>query len=88
MQETMLRAYVGFHTFSDGTNLRAWLFRTMTNTYINGLRRAHHRPDEYLADHITDRQLAVGDPHPSRRPLSAEPDALDALSDNQLATHW
>jgi RNA polymerase sigma-70 factor, ECF subfamily len=60
MQETVVRAYVGFHTFSDGTDLRAWLFRTMNNTYINGLRRAHHRPGEYL----TDRQLAAGDPHP------------------------
>src|SRR4051812_44625157 len=85
MQETVVRAYVGFHTFSDGTDLRAWLFRMMTNTYINGLRRAHHRPGEYLTDHITDRQLAVGDPHPSRGPLSAEPDALGALSVNQLA---
>jgi RNA polymerase sigma-70 factor, ECF subfamily len=85
MQETMLRAYVGFHTLSDGTNLRAWLFRIMTNTYINGLRRARHRPGEYLTDHITDRQLAAGDPHPSRGPLSAELDALDAWPDIQLA---
>ena len=85
MQETMLRAYVGFHTLSDGTNLRAWLFRIMTNTYINGLRRAQHRPGEYLADHITDRQLAAGDPHSSRGPLSAELDAMDALPDIQLA---
>ena len=56
VQETMLRAYAGFNTFSEGTNLRAWLFRIMTNTYINGLRRAQHRPSEYLTDHITDRQ--------------------------------
>ena len=48
----MLRAYVGFNTFCEGTNLRAWLFRIMTNTYINGLRRAQHRPCEYLTDHI------------------------------------
>jgi RNA polymerase sigma-70 factor (ECF subfamily) len=52
VQETMLRAYVGFNTFCEGTNLRAWLFRIMTNTYINGLRRAQHRPCEYLTDHI------------------------------------
>src|SRR4051794_22272715 len=56
VQETMLRAYVGFNTLSDGTNLRAWLFRIMTNTYINGLRRVQHRPSEYLSEHITDRQ--------------------------------
>jgi RNA polymerase sigma-70 factor (ECF subfamily) len=50
MQETMLRAYAGFNTFSERTNLRAWLFRVMTSTYINGLRRAQHRPSEYLTD--------------------------------------
>src|SRR4051794_29563807 len=85
MQETMLRAYAAFNTFFDGTNLRAWLFRIMTNTYINGLRRAQHCPSEYLTDHIPDRQLAVRDRHPSQGPRSAELDALDALHDIQLA---
>jgi RNA polymerase sigma-70 factor (ECF subfamily) len=61
VQETMLKAYAGFNTFSEGTNLRAWLFRIMTNTYINYLLRAHHRPSEYLIDHIIDRQLAAQD---------------------------
>src|SRR5262245_5834999 len=36
VQETMLRAYAGFNTLSQGTNLRAWLFRIMINTYKNG----------------------------------------------------
>jgi RNA polymerase sigma-70 factor (ECF subfamily) len=85
VQETMLRAYAGFNTFSEGTNIRAWLFRIMTNTYINGLRRAQHRPREYLSDHITDRQLAAQDRHSSHGPRSAELDALDALPDNELA---
>jgi RNA polymerase sigma-70 factor (ECF subfamily) len=85
VQETMLRAYAGFSTFSEGTNLRAWLFRIMTNTYINGLRRAQHRPSEYLTDHITDRQLTAQDRHSSQGPRSAELDALDALPDIQLA---
>jgi RNA polymerase sigma-70 factor, ECF subfamily len=71
VQETMLRAYAGFNTFSEGTNLRAWLFRIMTNTYINGLRRARHRPSEYLTDQITDRQLAAQDRHSSQ---DASPD--------------
>lgn len=85
VQETMLRAYAGFNTFSEGTNLRAWLFRIMTNTYINGLRRVQHRPSEYLTDHITDRQLAAKDRHSSQGPRSAELDALDALPDIELA---
>jgi RNA polymerase sigma-70 factor (ECF subfamily) len=50
MQETMLRAYAGFGTFSEGTNIGAWLFRIMANTYINGLRRALHRPGDYLSE--------------------------------------
>ena len=85
VQETMLRAYVGFNTFSEGTNIRAWLFRIMTNTYINGLRRAQRRPSEYLSDHITDRQLAGQDRHSSQGPRSAELDALDALPDMEVA---
>ena len=70
VQETMLRAYAGFNTFSEGTNLRAWLSRIMTDTYINGLRRAQHRPSEYLTDHITDRQLSTPDRHCPQRPRS------------------
>jgi RNA polymerase sigma-70 factor, ECF subfamily len=85
VQETMLRAYVGFNTVSDGTNFRAWLFRIMTNTYINGLRRAQHRPSEYLTNHITACQLATQDRHSSEGPRSPELDALDALPDVQHA---
>ncbi len=59
VQEAVLRAYADFNTFSEGTNLRAWLFRIMTNTYINGLHRAQHRPSEYL----TDRRLAAQTRH-------------------------
>ncbi len=80
VQETMLRAYVGFNTFSDGTNLRAWLFRIMTNTYLNGLRRAQHRPSEYLTHNIGDRQRAAHYRHSSQWPRSAElADALVTL---------
>ena len=68
MQESMLRAYADFNTFSEGTNLQAWLFRIMTNTYINGLHRAQHCPSEYLARQITDRKLAAQARHPSRGP--------------------
>jgi sigma-70-like protein len=71
IQETMLKAYAGFNTLSEDTNIRAWLFRIMSDTYINGLRRAQHRPSEYLVGHITDRQLAAVDQHSSQGPRSA-----------------
>ncbi len=51
VQETYLKGYRSFHTFTEGTNLRAWLFRIMTNTYINNYRAKQRRPDETgLAD--------------------------------------
>ena len=51
VQEAYLRAYRGFATFNDGTNLRAWLFRILTNTYINTYRAKQRRPQESeLAD--------------------------------------
>lgn len=84
VQETMLKAYAGFNTFSEGTNLRAWMFRIMTSTYINFLLRARHRPSEYLVDHITERQLAAQDRQSPDWPRSFELDALDALPDIEL----
>ena len=51
VQETYLRAYRGFGGFTEGTNLRAWLFRILTNTYINTYRAKQRRPEETdLAD--------------------------------------
>jgi len=85
VQETMLKAYAGFNTLSEGTSLRAWLFRIMTNTYINFLLRAHHRPSEYLSDRITGRQLAAQRGQSPDWPRSFEFDALDTLPDIELA---
>ena len=46
VQDALLRAYRGYHTFREGTNLRAWLFRILTNTFINEYRRRSRRPKE------------------------------------------
>ena len=46
VQETLLKAYRSYHTFKEGTNLRAWLFRILTNTFINEYRRRSRRPRE------------------------------------------
>jgi RNA polymerase sigma factor (sigma-70 family) len=59
VQETMLKAYADFNTFSEGTNVRAWLLGVMINTYFNSLRRAQHRPNDAL-DALPDRGPAEG----------------------------
>lgn len=76
----MLRAYAGFNTFSDGTNLRAWVFRVTANTYINGLRRTQHRASGYL----TDRQRRPG-PTLFARATIGRTRCTDALPEIQLA---
>src|SRR5919199_3934442 len=46
VQETYLKAYRAFDTFQQGTNLKAWLYRILTNTFINSYRSKKRRPDE------------------------------------------
>src|SRR5215204_1630745 len=65
VQETYLRAYRGFGGFQEGTNLKAWLYRILTNTYINSYRAKKRRPDETELDEITDWQLAANAEHSS-----------------------
>lgn len=50
VQETFAKAYAAFHQFRPGTNLRAWLYRILTNTYINHYRKEQRRPTEVSAD--------------------------------------
>ncbi len=85
VQETMLRAYAGFNTFSEETNVLAWLFRVMTSTYINYLLRAHRRPSEYLADRIVDGHSPSRDRQSPDWPRSFDLVALDASPDIELA---
>ncbi len=57
VQETFAKAYSAFHQFEPGTNLRAWLYRILTNTYINQYRKRQRRPDEYPQEEIDDFSL-------------------------------
>lgn len=84
VQETMLKAYSSFHTYRDGTNIRAWLFRILGNTWINTYRTAQRRPQEVFADALSDAQLAE---YAQRFPLgvgSAESAALQSMGDDEL----
>jgi RNA polymerase sigma-70 factor, ECF subfamily len=85
VQETMARAYAGFGSFQSGTNLKAWLFRIVTNNYINGYRKKRRQPTQYSTEHVTDQHLAEAYARatPAGR-RSAEDQALDALPDNDI----
>ncbi|WP_439651068.1 sigma-70 family RNA polymerase sigma factor [Nocardia panacis] len=84
VQETFVKAYQGFRSFREGTNLRAWLYRILTNTYINSYRKKQRQPAQYPTDEITDWQLAATAEHTSTGLRSAEVEALDALPDDDI----
>jgi RNA polymerase sigma-70 factor (ECF subfamily) len=84
LQETMVKAYAGFRSFREGTNLKAWLYRILTNTYINSYRRRQRQPSEYPTEEITDWQLAANAEHSSSGLRSAEVEALEALPDDEI----
>ncbi|MFR9751200.1 sigma-70 family RNA polymerase sigma factor [Nocardia sp. 004] len=84
VQETYVKAFQGFKSFREGTNLRAWLYRILTNTYINSYRKKQRQPAQYPTDEITDWQLAATAEHTSQGLRSAEVEALDALPDHDI----
>ncbi|GGM83554.1 RNA polymerase sigma factor RpoE [Lentzea pudingi] len=84
VQETFLKAYSAFASFSEGTNLKAWLYRILTNTYINGYRKKQRQPIQQPTDEITDWQLAKAESHTSSGLRSAEVEALDNLPDSDV----
>ncbi len=85
VQETMLRAYRAFDRFEAGTNLKAWLFRIMTNAYINTYRKKQREPKKVSSEEIEDfdlfRELKNHDPDINR---SAESVVLDSIVDNDI----
>jgi RNA polymerase sigma-70 factor (ECF subfamily) len=84
VQETFLKAYAAFHQFETGTNLKAWLYRILTNTYINSYRRRQRQPVQAPTEEITDWQLAEAESHTSAGLRSAETEALDRLPDSDI----
>jgi RNA polymerase sigma-70 factor, ECF subfamily len=85
VQETMMKAYGAFHSFRPGTNLNAWLFRILTNTYINGYRRKRRQPVLYSTEQVTDQHLAEAYAHCAPTGTrSSEDAALDLLPDNDI----
>ncbi|MFB9235326.1 sigma-70 family RNA polymerase sigma factor [Plantactinospora siamensis] len=84
VQETYLKAFAAFHQFEQGTNLKAWLYRILTNTYINSYRKRQRQPVQAPTEEITDWQLAEAESHTSSGLRSAETEALDRLPDSDV----
>jgi RNA polymerase sigma-70 factor, ECF subfamily len=84
VQETFVKAYSAFHQFAEGTNLKAWLYRILTNTYINSYRKKQRQPQQYPTDQVQDWQLYAAEEHSSSGLRSAEIEALDHLPDSDI----
>jgi RNA polymerase sigma-70 factor (ECF subfamily) len=76
LQDALLHAYAGFHTFKGGTNLQAWLFRILYNRWVSAYRSKQSRPAEVPVDDIAERDLI--------HRTSAEAEVLDTLPDNEI----
>ena len=82
VQETMARAYVGMRNFTPGTNVRAWLYRILTNTFINSCRKRSREPAQTLRaefEQLLDARDGVGQPV-----RSAESEALDRVGQSEV----
>jgi RNA polymerase sigma-70 factor (ECF subfamily) len=86
LQDTYLRAYRGFGGFTEGTNLRAWLYRILTNTYINTYRARQRRPDETDLDDVEDLYLykRLGALEQAMAGRSAEDELMSWFTDDEV----
>jgi RNA polymerase sigma-70 factor (ECF subfamily) len=86
VQETYLKAYRGFGGFEEGTNLKAWLYRILTNTYINTYRAKKRRPEESDLEDVEDLYLyrRLGGLEIASLGRSAEEDLLESYTDEEV----
>src|SRR5256714_14425175 len=83
VQETYLKAYRAFESFQEGTNLKAWLYRILTNTFINSYRSKKRRPEQTELDDVEDLYLyrRLGGLEAAAAGRSAEEEGLDPFTE-------
>ena len=81
VQDTYAKAFVSFHQFEEGTNLKAWLYRILTTTFINNYRKDQRRPLQSNGGEVEDWQLYDAASHTSDQGRSAEDEVLDNIAD-------
>ena len=79
VQETFVKAYAAFGSFTQGTNLKAWLYRILTNTYINTYRKKQREPYQGTIDDLEDWQLGGAESTTATSTRSAEAEAIDHM---------
>src|SRR5699024_5052653 len=84
VQETDLKAYSAFAKVKAGPKPKAWMYRILTNTYINGYRKRQRQPQQQPTEEISDWQFAKAESHTSSGLRSAEVEALDRLPDTDV----
>jgi RNA polymerase sigma-70 factor, ECF subfamily len=86
VQETYLKAYRAWHTFQQGTNLKAWLYRILTNTFINTYRAKKRRPDETELDEVENLYLyrRLGGLEAAQTGRSAEDEVMDLFTEGDV----
>lgn len=83
VQDTYAKAFTSFHQFEPGTNLKAWLYRILTTTFINTYRKAQRQPKISGAE-LEDWQIASASSHTSDLGKSAEDEVLENLADGDI----
>ena len=84
LQDALLDAYAGFHTYQEGTNVKAWLFRILYNRWVSTYLRRQCRPAEVSVEEITERDLACSAARAPAGLRSAEAEVLEALPGSQI----